>query len=115
LIEHYAGKFPVWLAPEQVRIIPITEAHNEAAVQLRDRLRAAGIRAEADLAAERMNAKIRQAQLMQVPYMPVIGDQEVENGTVALRKRDNSRQNGLPIEEFIATVQERIATRSSEL
>jgi threonyl-tRNA synthetase len=52
---------------------------------------------------------------MQVPYMPVIGDQEVENGTVALRKRDNSRQNGLPIEEFIATVQERIATRSSEL
>ncbi|RMF02336.1 MAG: threonine--tRNA ligase, partial [Chloroflexi bacterium] len=68
LIEHYAGKFPVWLSPEQARIVPITEAHHEYAVQLQKRLRAAGIRAKADLGPDRMNAKIRQAQLMQVPY-----------------------------------------------
>lgn len=115
LIEHYAGKFPVWLAPEQVRIIPITEAHTEYAVQLQKRLQAEGIRAEADLGADRMNNKIRQAQLMQVPYMPVIGDREMKEGTIALRKRDNTRQNGLPIEEFIASVKEKIVTRSSEL
>jgi threonyl-tRNA synthetase len=115
LIENYAGKFPVWLAPEQVRVIPITESHNDYAKQVQQRLEAVGIRAEADLGTDRMNAKIRQAQLMQVPYMPVIGDREVEEGTVALRKRDNSRHNGLPLEEFIALVQERVATRSSEL
>ncbi len=115
LIEHYAGKFPVWLAPEQVRIIPITEAHNEHAVQFRQRLQAAGIRARADLSSDRMNAKIRQAQLMQIPYMPVIGDREIDSGTIALRKRDNTRHNGLPIEEFIVTVQNKIAARSGEL
>ena len=115
LIEHYAGKFPVWLSPEQVRIIPITEAHHDYAVQLQQRLRAEGIRAEADLGADRMNNKIRQAQLMQVPYMPVIGDREMAEGTIALRKRDNTRQNGLPVDEFIASVKEKIAARSSEL
>ncbi|MCB0166482.1 MAG: threonine--tRNA ligase, partial [Anaerolineae bacterium] len=115
LIEHYAGKFPVWLSPEQVRIIPITEAHHDYAAQLQQRLRAEGIRAEADLGTDRMNNKIRQAQLMQVPYMPVIGDQEMAEGTIALRRRDNTRQNGLPVDEFIAAVKEKIATRSSEL
>lgn len=115
LIEHYAGKFPVWLSPEQARIVPITEAHNDYAVQLQKRLQAAGIRATADLGTDRMNAKIRQAQLMQVPYMLVIGDREMETGTVSLRRRDNTRQNGLPVEEFITTTQDRIATRSGEL
>ena len=115
LIEHYAGKFPVWLSPEQARVIPITEAHNEYAVQLQKRLKAAGIRAQADLGSERMNNKIRQAQLMQVPYQLVVGDLEVENETVSLRRRDNSRQNGLPVSEFIASVQDKIATRSAEL
>jgi threonyl-tRNA synthetase len=62
-----------------------------------------------------MNAKIRQAQLLQIPYMLVVGDQEVTNGTVSLRKRDGSRQNDLPVGEFIAMVQERIGSRSSEL
>ncbi|MCG3208962.1 MAG: Threonine--tRNA ligase [Anaerolineae bacterium] len=115
LIEHYAGKFPVWLSPEQARVIPITDTHNDYAVQLQKRLRAAGIRASADLGTDRMNAKIRQAQLMQVPYQLVIGDQEIENETVALRRRDNSRQNGLPVAEFIAQVKEKIASRSPEL
>ncbi|GAB4435537.1 MAG: threonine--tRNA ligase [Anaerolineae bacterium] len=115
LIEHYAGKFPVWLAPEQARVIPITEAHNDYAVQLQKRLRAAGIRASADLGNDRMNAKIRQAQLMQVPYQLVVGDREIEEQTVALRRRDNTRQNGLPVAQFIADVQEKIAARSGEL
>ncbi|MBE7551287.1 MAG: threonine--tRNA ligase [Anaerolineales bacterium] len=115
LLEQYAGKFPVWLSPDQARVVPITEAHNEYADNLARRLRAANIRAQADLGTERMNAKIRQAQLLQIPYMLVVGDQEVANGTVSLRKRDGSRQNDLPVGEFIASVQERIATRSSEL
>jgi threonyl-tRNA synthetase len=115
LIEHYAGKFPVWLSPEQVRVIPITDAHHEYARQLLRRLQDAGVRAEADLAAERMNSKIRRAQLFQVPYMLVVGDQEVENETVSLRKRDGSRQNNMPAAEFIALAQDRIAARSSEL
>ncbi|MEM7343893.1 MAG: threonine--tRNA ligase [Chloroflexota bacterium] len=115
LIEHYAGKFPVWLSPDQVRIIPITEAHNEYALQLQAQMQAAGIRASADLSQDRMNAKIRQAQLMQIPYMPVVGDREMEEGTLSLRKRDNSRQNGLAVEEFIASVKDKIVTRSAEL
>lgn len=115
LIEHYAGKFPVWLSPEQARIVPITETHHEYAVQLQKRLRAAGIRAKADLGPDRMNAKIRQAQLMQVPYQLVVGDREIENETVSLRRRDNSRQNGLPVAQFIADVQQKIASRSADL
>ncbi|MDX1523207.1 MAG: His/Gly/Thr/Pro-type tRNA ligase C-terminal domain-containing protein, partial [Anaerolineae bacterium] len=91
-----------------------TESHNDYALQLKQRLREAGIRADADLSSDRMNAKIRQAQLMQVPYMPVIGDREIEEGTVALRKRDNSRQT-LPVEEFIAATQDKIKARLGDL
>jgi threonyl-tRNA synthetase len=115
LIEHYAGNFPVWLAPEQVRVIPITDDHHAYAQQIADKLFDAGVRAEADLGSDRMNAKIRAAQLMKVPYMLVVGDREVEAGTVALRNRDGERQNALPVDEFLAMVTERIATRSPEL
>jgi threonyl-tRNA synthetase len=115
LIEHYAGAFPVWLAPEQVRVIPITDDHNEHALGLAAQLKAQGVRASADLAAERMNAKIRSAQMMKVPYMLVVGDQEVAEGTVALRKRDGSRQNGMPFGEFQALVADRIARRAPDL
>ncbi len=115
LIEHYAGAFPVWLAPQQVQVIPITGAHNDYAAEIAQRLTSAGIRAKADLSNERMNAKIRAAQLMKVPYMPVVGDREMEEGTVALRKRDGSRQNGLAVDEFVAMVLERIDTRASQL
>ena len=115
LLEHYAGKFPVWLSPEHARVIPINDSHIDYAQKIAERLREANIRAQADLGPDRMNAKIRQAQLMQVPYMLVVGDRELENNTVSLRKRDGARQNGLPVEEFIAALQERIATRSNEL
>ncbi len=115
LLEHYAGKFPVWLAPEQARVIPITDEHNDYAVQLERRLKSAGVRVSSDLGSDRMNAKIRSAQLMQVPYMLVVGDREVEEETVALRRRDGKRQNGLPVGEFEVMVREKIETRSAEL
>jgi threonyl-tRNA synthetase len=115
LIEHYAANFPVWLAPEQVRVIPITDAHNEYAASIAERLIGAGVRARSDAAAERMNAKIRSAQLMKVPYMLVVGDQEAAAGTISLRKRDGSRQDGLPLADFVALVIDRITTRAGEL
>ena len=114
LIEHYAGRFPVWLAPEQVRVIPIADRHFDAAEGLASKLRGAGLRATADLSSERMNAKIRAAQLKQVPYMPVLGDSEVEADTVALRKRSGERV-GLSVDDFVALVAERSASRSAEL
>ncbi|RIK56496.1 MAG: threonine--tRNA ligase [Chloroflexi bacterium] len=115
LLEHYAGNFPVWLAPQQVAVIPITDAHNDYALQIERRLAEAGVRVQTDLSAERMNAKIRSAQLMKVPYMLVVGDQEVAQETVSLRKRDGSRQNGLPVGEFVELVRQRIAQRAPEL
>ena len=115
LIEHYAGNFPVWLSPEQVRVIPIADAHHDFATDIAARLRKLGIRAQADLSNERMNRKIREAQLMKVPYMPVVGDREMEQGNVSLRKRDRSPQETFSVEAFIDFVQDKIASRSSEL
>ena len=115
LIEHYAGNFPVWLSPEQVRVIPIADAHHDFATDIVARLRKLGIRAEADLSNERMNRKIREAQLMKVPYMPVVGDREMEQGSVSLRKRDRSPQETFSVEAFIDFVQDKITSRSSEL
>ena len=115
LLEHFAGNFPVWLSPEHVRVIPITDNQNEAALALAARLKAEGIRAEADLGSDRMNGKIRKAQLLKVPYMAVLGEREVQAGCVALRKRDGSRDDALPADAFVQLVQERIRSRSSEL
>jgi threonyl-tRNA synthetase len=115
LIEHYAGNFPVWLSPEQVRVISITDAQNEYVENLTKQLRENGIRAHADLSAQRMNAKIRQAQLMKVPYMLVVGDNEMQAGQVSLRARDGSQQNNIPLGEFVARVKDNISRRASDL
>ena len=115
LIEHYAGKFPVWLSPEQVRIIPITDEQNVYAQQLTARMKAAGLRVQADVGGERMNAKIRQAQKMQVPYMLIVGEREVDAGTVSLRKRSGQRQNDLSPDNFVEDIQARIHNRSAKL
>jgi len=115
LIEHYAGSFPVWLAPEQARVISITDAQNDYAENLAKQLRESGIRAESDLSSQRMNAKIRQAQLMKVPYMLVVGDNEMQAGQVSLRARDGSQQNNIPLAEFIARAKDKIDRRASEL
>ena len=115
LIEHYAGSFPVWLSPEQVRVIPITDGQNDYAHGIVQQLREQGIRAHADISAQRMNAKIRQAQLMKVPYMLVVGENEMNAGQVSLRVRDGSQQNNIPLSEFLALAKDRIARRAPEL
>jgi len=115
LIEHYAGNFPVWIAPEQVRVISITDAQNEYTENLAKQLRESGIRAHADLSAQRMNAKIRQAQLMKVPYMLVVGENEMKVGQVSLRARDGSQQNNIPLDEFVARAKDKITRRVNEL
>ena len=115
LIEHYAGAFPVWLSPEQVRVIPITDGQNEYAQGIVKQLRNEGIRASADVSAQRMNAKIRSAQLMKVPYMLVVGENEMKANQVSLRVRDGSQQNNIPLGEFVARAKDKIARRASEL
>ncbi|HNQ95883.1 MAG TPA: threonine--tRNA ligase [Anaerolineales bacterium] len=115
LLEHYAGNFPVWLSPEQVRVISITDEQNEYAENIAKQLRENGVRAHADLSSQRMNAKIRSAQLMKVPYMLVVGKNEMEAGQVSLRVRDGSQQNGIALSEFIARAKDRIEKRAGEL
>jgi len=115
LLEHYAGNFPVWLSPDQVRVIPVSESHNDYAEKIARDLRALDVRAEADLSSDRMNAKIRAAQLLKIPYMPVVGEREMAEGTLSLRKRDGSQANNMPVAEFNAMVKDRIVTRASEL
>src|SRR5436309_2804134 len=87
LIEHYAGAFPLWLAPVQAVIIPIADRHSDYCQKVRDRLATAGLRVEIDSSVERMNAKIRNAQMQKIPYMLVVGDREHEQGPVAVRLR----------------------------
>jgi threonyl-tRNA synthetase len=115
LLEHYAGNFPLWISPEQVRVISITDVQNEYVEKLAKELRANGIRAKADVSAQRMNAKIRQAQLMKVPYMLVVGDNEMQAGQVSLRGRDGTQQNNIPLAEFMARAKDKIAKRATEL
>ena len=115
LIEHYAGNFPVWLSPEHVRLIPVTDPQNEYAQGIVQRLRDEGIRASADVSAQRMNAKIRSAQLMKVPYMLVVGENEMKAGTVSLRVRDGAQQPGIALADFVSRVKGKIADRSSSL
>jgi threonyl-tRNA synthetase len=115
LLEHYAGNFPVWLSPEQVRVIPITDNQNEYADSIVKQLREEGIRVHADVSAQRMNAKIRQAQLMKVPYMLVVGENEMNAGQVSLRVRDGSQQNNILLDQFVARAKDRIARRAPEL
>ena len=102
LIEHYGGAFPVWMAPVQAVIIPITDRHLAFGREVESKLRAAGLRAELDASNDRMNAKIRSAQLNKVPYMLVIGDREVEDGTVSVRLRSGEDLGAMPVEAFLS-------------
>ena len=107
LIEHYAGAFPLWLAPVQAIVIPIsTERHLAYAESAGDRLRAAGIRLEIDERAERMQARIRDAQLQKVPYMLVVGDRELAVGDVAVRLRSGEDLGAVPLKELMERLQE---------
>jgi len=115
LIEHYAGAFPVWLAPVQAAVIPIADRHHAYADLVKERLRAAGIRAEVDASSERMNAKIRHAQLQKIPYMLVVGDREQESNTVSVRLRTEEDLGAQPVDDVIATTRRLIEERSLDL
>ena len=104
LIEHYAGNFPAWLAPVQVMIVPIADGQIEAATTVQSRLVAAGLRVEVDASSNRMQQKIRAAQLQKVPYMLVIGKREMESGHVAVRLRSGEDLGAMTVDDFLATV-----------
>ena len=104
LIELYAGAFPMWLAPIQVAILPITDRQNDYAHSIRERLEAAGIRTSLDERSEKVNLKIREAQLQKIPFMLVVGDREQQNGQVAVRNRKHGDQGVKTLDEFLATV-----------
>jgi len=111
LIEHYAGAFPLWLAPVQAALIPIADRHVEAAGRAAARLREAGLRAVVDDGSERMNAKIRNAQLRKIPYMLVLGDREAAEGAVAVRLRSGEDLGAMPLEAFVDRAVEEVRER----
>ena len=115
LIEHFAGDFPLWLAPEQVRVVPIADRHIGYAENVKARLEAANIRTEVDERSERMNAKIRDAELYKVPYIVVVGDKEAEAGNVSFRSRLEEDANGVPVDAFVAHLEENVEKRRLEV
>ena len=112
LVEHYAGAFPVWLCPVQAVVIPISDRHAAYAEKVADRLRQAGIRVNVDRASERMNAKIRNAQLEKIPYMLVVGEREMGDGTVAVRLRTEEDLGAMPVDDFVALVTEKVEKKA---
>ena len=112
LVEHYAGAFPIWLAPVQAIVLPITDRHNEYAQKVLTQLKQAGIRAGLDDRSEKVNLKIREAQLQKIPYMLVVGDREAQNGTVSVRNRKHGDQGAQSVDEFLASIQKLIAAKA---
>jgi threonyl-tRNA synthetase len=104
LIEHHAGAFPVWLAPVQAVLIPIADRHLGFAKDVANKLEQAGFRAEVDSRSERMNAKIRDAQLQKIPYMLIVGDREAKSGAVSVRLRSEEDLGAIPVENFISRI-----------
>ena len=114
LIEQFAGAFPLWLAPVQVEVIPVSERHLEYAAKVRDQMRAAGLRCELDTRNEKMGYKIREAQMMKIPYMLVVGDKEIENNTGAVRSRAGGELGVMEPDAFLAKAKEEIDTKALE-
>jgi threonyl-tRNA synthetase len=115
LIEHYAGAFPLWLAPVQIGLVPISEKHTAYAAKLEAELKAAGLRVETDARNEKMNSKIRDFALQKTPYILVFGDKEESSGAVNVRTRGKQEQSSMPPADFIAKCRELVATQSTEL
>ncbi len=114
LLEHYAGAFPVWLAPVQAAVLPITDRHLEYGRKVLERLTQAGIRASLDDRSEKVNLKIREAQLQKVPYMLVVGDREMQNGTVAVRQRKHGDLGAKSVDDFLTDIRKLIDSKSPE-
>ncbi|MDP2483810.1 MAG: threonine--tRNA ligase [Candidatus Palauibacterales bacterium] len=113
LIEHFAGAFPVWLAPEQVRVLPITDEQAQGAAEIRARLRDVGISAELDVRSDTLNYRIRDGELNRIPYLLVVGGRELEAGTVAVRARGaEKKQEVMPVQAFVDRVTEEVRTRA---
>ncbi len=112
LIEHFAGAFPLWLAPIQVAVLPVSEKFNDYATQVAARLAAAGVRCELDDSPEKIGAKIRSASLAKIPYMAVIGQRETDAETVAVRCRVEGDVGAYKVEDFIAAIRREIDTKS---
>jgi threonyl-tRNA synthetase len=113
LLEHYAGALPTWLAPVQVRLVPIADRHLAYAGKVAERLRAAGLRAEVDDSSGRMQAKVRDAQLAKVPYVLVLGDRDQAAGAVSVRLLDGSERRGMPLDAFVEHVGAEVAARET--
>lgn len=111
LIEHFEGKFPLWLAPEQVRVIPISETQLPFAKQVKDRLFAAGMRVTLDEQADSLGAKVRNARLARVNYFAVVGQKEVDEGAVALQNQAGEKLGTLPVDAFVARMRDEIASK----
>ena len=112
LIEHYAGAFPVWLAPEQVRVLPIAADFVQYAREVGDKAKARGMRVHVDDRNETLNYRIREAEMLKIPFMAVVGKREAEQGTVAVRSRGTgAKQTVMPADEFVEQVAEKIRTR----
>jgi threonyl-tRNA synthetase len=112
LVEHYAGAFPPWLAPVQVEAIPIAERHVPYLADIAKRMAAEGLRVEVDDSDDRMQKKIRNAQLQKVPFMMIAGDDDVAAGAVSFRYRDGRQDNGVPVEEAVRRVADAVASRT---
>ncbi len=113
LIEHFAGAFPVWLAPEQVRVLPISDDVKDVAAKIAEQMRAAGLRASLDDRSETLNYRIRDGEVMKVPYMAVVGKREAEAGTIAVRARGaGKKQEIVPVAEFIERVRQESSSRA---
>jgi threonyl-tRNA synthetase len=115
IIEHFAGAMPPWLSPSQVIIIPIADRHVEKAQELKSKLIKEKIRVEIDSRNERMNSKIREAQMNKIPYMVILGDKEIESEVVSIRLRTGENLQSIPIEDFISSVKKNIDNRMVEL
>ena len=111
LIEKYAGAFPVWLAPTQVKLLPIADRHHDYAYEIKSKLEAYGLRCEVDTRSEKIGYKIREAQLEKVPYMLLMGDKDIEASTVSVRKRGEGELGAMSIDEFVKIIVEQVRTK----
>ena len=111
LIEHFAGAFPMWLAPVQVKIVPISDRHHDYSHKVKEILENAGLRVEVDDRSEKLGYKLREAQLQKIPYMLVIGDKEIENGTVSVRRRGEGDIGSMDIDGFTALAAEDVESK----
>jgi threonyl-tRNA synthetase len=113
LIEHHGGDFPLWLAPEQVYIIPISEKHTEYANEVFEQLKEAKIRVKVDDRSKSMQSRIRDAEKMKIPYIVIVGDKEIETETVSIRARNNREEGLMKTQEFIDNLKEEIRNKES--